>query len=292
MNFDKSRDCPICGLRANSIAFPFTVKFNQIEFNYLKCDSCSSIFVDPIPDDGTFALMYLKDSYHDCNYHDESSIYVESVNLLIKYVDSESIVLDYGCGLGNFLEVLSSKKLIPYGVEFDNEAAKFAANKADCKVCTVDEFMSDSFKQKFDAIHLGDVLEHLPNPIESIDTILNRLKPGGVFFVEGPLETNPSPVYWAIVVFGFIKHLLKPGIVPNNPPHHLIRIGSKQQLTFFEEINTSISPVYWRVYESGWPYIGGGMVKGAIAKIAIFFGGKSLFGITFGNRFQAIFIKK
>ena len=174
MNFDKSRDCPICGLRANSIAFPFTVKFNQIEFNYLKCDSCSSIFVDPIPDDGTFALMYLKDSYHDCNYHDENSIYVESVNLLIKYVDSESIVLDYGCGLGNFLEVLSSKKLIPYGVEFDNEAAKFAANKADCKVCTVDEFMSDSFKQKFDAIHLGDVLEHLPNPIESIDTILNR----------------------------------------------------------------------------------------------------------------------
>jgi 2-polyprenyl-3-methyl-5-hydroxy-6-metoxy-1,4-benzoquinol methylase len=271
MNFDKSRDCPICGLRANSIAFPFTVKFNQIEFNYLKCDSCSSIFVDPIPDDGTFALMYLKDSYHDCNYHDENSIYVESVNLLIKYVDSESIVLDYGCGLGNFLEVLSSKKLIPYGVEFDNEAAKFAANKADCKVCTVDEFMSDSFKQKFDAIHLGDVLEHLPNPIESIDTILNRLKPGGVFFVEGPLETNPSPVYWAIVVFGFIKHLLKPGIVPNNPPHHLIRIGPKQQLTFFEEINTSISPVYWRVYESGWPYIGGGIVKGAIAKIAIFF---------------------
>ncbi len=75
MNFDKSRDCPICGLRANSIAFPFTVKFNQTEFNYLKCDSCSSIFVDPIPNNSTFALMYMKDSYHDCNYHDETSIY-------------------------------------------------------------------------------------------------------------------------------------------------------------------------------------------------------------------------
>jgi len=236
--------------------------------------------------------MYAKSSYHDCYYHDENSSYIESVNLLIKYTDSKSTVLDYGCGLGNFLKILSSKKLTPYGVEFDKEAAKFAANKVDCEVYTVDEFMSDSFEKKFDVIHLGDVLEHLPNPVESVDKILDKLKPKGVFFVEGPLEINPSPVYWAIVVFGFLKYMLKPSMIPNNPPHHLIRVNSKQQIAFFKKINTPISLVYWHVYESGWPYIGGGIIKNTIAKIAIYFGGKSLFGITFGNRFQAILIKK
>lgn len=45
--------------------------------------------------------------------------------------------------------------------------------------------------QRFDAIHLGDVLEHLPHPA----SLLRELEPlGGVFFIEGPLENNPSLV--------------------------------------------------------------------------------------------------
>jgi len=105
---------------------------------------------------------------------------------------------------------------------------------------------------------------------------------------------NPSPVYWAIKIFSKLKGVLKSEIIDNNPPHHLFHTKSNQQLNFFlKNIKTPLELSYWNVYESGWPYINGGIIKKFIAKIAI---GTSrignLFGMSFGNRFQAIFIKK
>ena len=294
INLSRTRNFPLCDCRATSDAFPYANEFHGILFNYLKCGNCSSVFVDPIPNSQTFARMYSKDTYHDCYYNDEneSESYAKSVNLLKKYVCDGSKVLDYGCGLGDFLKVLNSQGFDPYGVEYDKDAAKFASDTVACDVWTVEKFTSPSFKQNFDVVHLGDVLEHLPEPIDTLNKILEKLKIEGILFVEGPVENNPSLVYLASTIFGWIKHILKPGVTSSNPPHHLFRVDAKQQLAFFNQVNSSLELNYWRVYESGWPYIGGGIVKGAIAKIAIFFGGKSFFGITFGNRFQAVFIKK
>jgi 2-polyprenyl-3-methyl-5-hydroxy-6-metoxy-1,4-benzoquinol methylase len=294
MNINKVRDCPICSSTEVSGSFPYITEFNGKIFNYLKCCTCATVFVNPVPDNDAFVQMYTKDIYHDCGYDAEvDGTYQESVQLLQPYVRTGVTVLDYGCGLGDFLKELSANGFVSFGVEFDVDAANFASKNSSCKVWTADQFWSLLPKQKFDVIYLGDVLEHLPEPAETINEILLNLNHGGVLFVEGPLETNPSPVYWAIRVFGWVKHVLRPNFISKDPPHHLFRTNAPQQLKFFSNrITDPLNLKYWRVFETGWPYIDGGTVKGSIAKIAIFFGGKSLFGITFGNRFQAILIKK
>ena len=88
MALDQSRNCPLCGgARETGISFPYATWFNSVRFNYLKCGSCASVFVDPVPDSQTFARMYAKADYHDCYYEGkEGGAYTESAQLLKKYL--------------------------------------------------------------------------------------------------------------------------------------------------------------------------------------------------------------
>lgn len=290
MTIEQSRTCPLCGAKATGVDFPYATRFNDVRFNYLRCGNCSSVFVDPVPDLETFARMYAKSDYHDCYYEGkDGGRYTESARLLKQYLPAGALVLDYGCGIGAFLKALGAEGFVPFGVEFDQDAARFAGENARCSTLSVDEFRARSEGLKFDAIHLGDVLEHLPDPAGTLRELLSQLRPGGVLFVEGPLEINPSPVFWAARLFGAIKLMARPAFIAGHPPTHLFRTGAKQQLAFFTRVDTSLSLQHWHIYETGWPYASGGKIKRAIAGLAIRLGGKRLFGSTFGNRFCGLF---
>ena len=290
MLINSVRHCPLCDARTSGVTFPYITKFNAVQFEYLKCVACSSVFVNPLPDSQTFAKMYAKAVYHDCDYEAPTGwSYADSANLLKNYLPTAAKVMDYGCGVGAFLKALAQEGFKPYGVEFDEDAARFAGQNANCETFSVDHFLALTDKPKLDAIHLGDVLEHLPDPASTLKNLLCYLKPGGVLFVEGPLEINPSPVYWAARTFGAFKRILRPGLVGSHAPTHLFRTGAKQQLAFFLLTEPRLELISWTVYETGWPYAEGGTVKRAIAGIALLIGGKHLFGTTFGNRFRGVF---
>ena len=290
MSMQNIRKCPLCGNNSKKTnSFPYKIIFNGINFNYYKCRECKTVYVDPVPDEETFALLYAKDTYHDGNYNNKTTY--SMTGLLDRYLDKGSTILDYGCGLGDFL-LFARNSFIPFGVEFDSDAANFASKVSSCKVWTSNNFFSLPIKQKFDAIYLGDVLEHLPDPEEVIRKLFKNLKPGGVLFVEGPLEANISLVYLAALIFGRIKRVFRPDLVENGQPHHLFRANEKGQINFFKRTSSDLVLKHWMVYETGWPYIEGGIFKKFIAKFAIILGGKSFFGMVFGNRFKAIFVKK
>ena len=289
MTTNAVRSCPLCGSSSGDLAFPYATRFNGVDFKYLRCIGCSSVFVDPVPDDQTFALMYAKDIYHDCHYDGvDETAYHESAHLLREYHADAETVLDYGCGIGAFLKALGGEGFKPFGVEFDEDAAKLASKNANCTVLSVSAFHKLPPPPQFDVIHLGDVLEHLPEPDITLRELLAYLKPGGILFIEGPLEINPSPVYWAANLFGWIKRQLKPATISGHAPTHLFRTGEKQQKDFFVRVVPNIEITFWQVYEKGWPYIRGGVVKRFIARTAILLGGRKINTVTFGNRFKVL----
>jgi 2-polyprenyl-3-methyl-5-hydroxy-6-metoxy-1,4-benzoquinol methylase len=282
--------CPICNASPSKRAFPYAIHYNKQQFNYYRCGDCSSVFVDPSPDKSTFAKMYAKSDYHDLHYDEQrSNHYNEAVELLKSYSTPGSLVLDYGCGIGHFLKAACSAGFGCFGVEFDRDAATSASLNAGCDVVSLEEFSKKKTQDKFDVIHIGDVLEHLPYPAETLVDLLTRLRPGGLLFVEGPLEINPSPVYWASSLFGSIRHLFRPTFVGQGKPTHLFRTGSEQQLKFFNHVSKSLHLLRWEVYETGWPYINQGFLKSVIARAAIFVSGKKVFGSPLGNRFIGVF---
>jgi SAM-dependent methyltransferase len=291
MTLELPRYCPLCGAKAAGVSFPYATRFNNVLFKYLRCGGCQSVFVDPIPDHQTSVRMYAKYDYHDCHYKGiEGEAYTKSARRLKQYLPAGSLVLDYGCGTGAFLKALNAEGFVPFGVDFDQAAARFAGENTGCSTLTVDEFEELSERLKFDAIHLGDVLEHLPSPESTLRELLSRLKSGGVLFVEGPIEINPSPVYWSTYIYGVIKRIIRPHFIGDHKPTHLYFTCAKQQMAFFTRVSPSLRLQHWQVYETGWPYDSGGFIKRVIASFANRLGGKQLFGSTFGNRFSGIFV--
>ena len=235
--------------------------------------------------------MYAKSNYHDCHYFEYKNTHYEAAAiLLMQYAPLGATVLDYGCGFGHFLRAVKSVGIRAVGVEFDAEAASLAQLSTGCDVLTVSDFFNQSGTPIFDVIHMGDVLEHLPEPAETLSKLLAFLKPGGLLFVEGPLELNPSPVYWAARLFGTLKHFLYPRFIGKGKPTHLFLTGQQQQLNFFHRVDPNLKQVYWEIYDTGWPYADSYKIKRFIAKLAIMVSGKKIGKTTFGNRFTGIFL--
>ncbi|MBE0623744.1 MAG: class I SAM-dependent methyltransferase [Burkholderiales bacterium] len=292
MDLSIARECPICGGRPTGVSFPYATYFNDTRFYYLKCGECKSVFVDPVPDTQTFERMYAKAAYHDRYYDGSEGVeYSDSTRLLSQYLEPGATILDFGCGAGSFLKACASQGFVPLGVDFDSDAAIFAARNANCETMSVNVFSKLTTAPSFDAIHMGDVLEHLPDPAATLAQLLRSLRSGGVLFVEGPIEENPSPVLWAAKLFGTIKRILTPTFVADHPPTHLFRTNANEQRAFFTRVDGSLSVRHWEIYETGWPYRGGGVIKSAIASLAVWMVGRHFAGVIFGNRFKAILVK-
>lgn len=102
-------------------------------------------------------------------------------------------VLDVGCGtgvLGAFL--IKNQKCKVFGVEINEDAFNAAkTNLTDVikgNIETMDLPYNDDF---FDVVVMGDVLEHLINPIGTINKLIEKLKPTGRILI-----TVPNIRYW------------------------------------------------------------------------------------------------
>jgi 2-polyprenyl-3-methyl-5-hydroxy-6-metoxy-1,4-benzoquinol methylase len=270
--------------------FPWSINFEGTHFNYFQCLSCKTVFINPIPDKNTLAKIYTKSDYHDCHYLSEDiSGYDSSVKLLLPYLQRDASILDYGCGFGHFLKAAKEAGFKASGVEFDSDAAKIAALRSGCEVFSLEDFLGERDYRRFDSIHMGDVLEHLPDPATTLKSLLSYLKPKGILFIEGPLETNPSPVYWAAYIFSMTKRLIRPKFVGQGTPTHLFRTNAKQQLAFLNLIEPNLERLHWEIHETGWPYSDQGAIKNTIARLSKLIGGRRFGGTIFGNRFTGIF---
>ena len=283
------RPCPLCNGHHSKLSFPFVIDFEGDRYYYYRCAACSTVFVNPLPGEAAFSLMYSNTNYHEVFYFDPSTCaYDRSAEILSQFAQSGALVLDYGCGTGTFLKALQRYGFRGVGVEFSIEVVNIAIQRTGCHVHQVDEFFNNLQPSKFDIIYLGDVLEHLRDPEGTLVKLLSYLKIGGLLMVEGPLENNPSPVYWASVIFGSVKRFLLPRFTGQGVPTHLFRTSAKAQKAFFRRVYPRPQFLIWDVYETGWPYSGGSLIKRYISSLAKVIGGRRIRDITFGNRFRTI----
>lgn len=102
--------------------------------------------------------------------------------MLQNFVLPGAAILDYGCGFGHFLRAVRSVGFNGFGVEFDEDAARAATRSKGAEVIPVGHFSRQAPIAKYDVLHLGDVLEHLPDPAYTLAQLLDRLKLG-VFYL-------------------------------------------------------------------------------------------------------------
>ncbi len=114
---------------------------------------------------------------------DETMVYL--ARMFAIYSAANSVVLDAGCGNGNYL-IDENRRSISWAVGVDADERSFEKN-----ICLDELIVSDLEnlpfeKNTFDSVTSLWVLEHLQNPEKVFREIKRVLKPGGIFFFATP----------------------------------------------------------------------------------------------------------
>ncbi len=108
-------------------------------------------------------------------------------SIISRYVDSGDVVLDVGCGAGDFGGSLKHNRDIEvWGVEPVERAAQLAKTKLD-KVCC--GFFSDDAEipeKNFNVVTFNDSLEHFPDPFPPLELAKKKLTSGGLVICSIP----------------------------------------------------------------------------------------------------------
>ncbi len=112
-----------------------------------------------------------------------------SLKKMLRLVGNNKRVIDFGCAVGDFAQMLTAKGCQVTGVEVNPQAAKVAEQYCE-QVIVVDlDFVSLAEilpQQAFDVVVFGDVLEHLRDPWKVLEETRQLLKPEGYVVASIP----------------------------------------------------------------------------------------------------------
>lgn len=218
--------CPVCASTTLQ-GMPFGYTFNGQWLGAHQCGSCGVIFLHPQPSAQEIAQMYSKEYFegdfrcgHAGSYFDEQTqVSLADKELLdrIRQWKPSGRFLEIGCAGGAFLHAAQQAGYDVRGAEFSDVAAQLAREKFGLDVVTGSVADAHYADNMFDVVFMGDVLEHLPDPVGTCNEIRRVMKPGGIFVIECPMQTNTL-----FSRLGFAAYsLLGRKAVVQLPPYHL-----------------------------------------------------------------------
>jgi len=107
-----------------------------------------------------------------------------------RYKNQEFNLLDVGCGYGSPRKTMKYFKLCNYyGIDRDycgNDEVDFKLMRRFIKLDLENEALDEVPNGFFDVILFSHVIEHLQNGTRVLSDVVNKLKPGGVIYIEFP----------------------------------------------------------------------------------------------------------
>lgn len=185
---DKDTKCFICSNTDNNKIF---MEYN--EYKLFECSKCSLVFPNIKTDQDYVNLIYDNDFYSQDVEKQIMSTYdyrkntfgPERLQYIIKNcnfnIKSDNI-LDFGCGPGYFLKYLQDNNISCRGLELTDFLVDI------CKSYNLDvSNQSIEFEEKkYNVITMFDVLEHLIDPVNILNTTASKLKPKGYILAYLP----------------------------------------------------------------------------------------------------------
>ena len=182
--------CNFCGSNSHRLLYSSTDRsFHPKEkFNLVSCNRCGLVFVNPRPQVSEIGSYYPKEYF--CCYEEikkeSAEIQLRKIIVVDKY-KKVGRILDVGCGRGDFLHQMDKRGWECWGIEISPDACLYARDTLGLKqVINQDLLVSNLPEKSFDVITLWHVLEHVYQPLETLEKIHSLLKDDGVLIINCP----------------------------------------------------------------------------------------------------------
>ncbi|MFN3997453.1 class I SAM-dependent methyltransferase [Algoriphagus sp.] len=179
----RQNTCPICKTSPSTSAKSHSI---------VQCQNCGTRWTF-LPEDVDGQSLYSDEVYSIVDNRKsifERIIFSEAKKVLQKarkINPNANSLLDFGSGKGQFLAVAKSQGWKEFGIETAYDRAAFAKEKYGVQVHTELYEGGKIGNGSFDLITLNHVLEHLPEPIGLLKSLLDEnLSPNGMVYIEVP----------------------------------------------------------------------------------------------------------
>lgn len=167
---------------------PTTSQFGTALADISRCPSCGHMQLEPMPDASLLEHAYT-DAASEAYLREEAGQRVTARRALEQIEAHRSdcgSVVDLGCWTGFLLAEAGDRGWRTLGVEPSEFASTYARDRLGLEVLTGDLFSVPLPRSSFDAVTLGDVIEHLIAPGKALDEIRELLTFNGILWMALP----------------------------------------------------------------------------------------------------------
>jgi SAM-dependent methyltransferase len=164
-----------------------TTAYGYAPDHLVRCKNCGHMQVERFPKEPVLDQAYAEVS--DMAYLEEQRGQRATAQRALRRIERHTRVgalCDIGCWLGFLLSEGERRGWRARGVEPSRSAASFARERLGLDVATGTLDSVELPEREFDAVVMGDVIEHLPDPGEALDRIMRLLRPRGVVYLALP----------------------------------------------------------------------------------------------------------
>lgn len=230
-------NCDLCGSPEK--------KYIKTEDGYpiSRCRRCSLIYVNRIPqiEDGKVIGEYYEGTENEIElsklrYQKVSEFLTAEINRLHS---KKGNLLDVGCGYGFFLLEAQKNGWQVFGTELSHIAVEYAREKQNLPNVYFSDLSDIEFPvEKFDAINLTNVLEHVPSPTTILENCRNRMATNGVLLVRVPNMDfyNLKERFNSVLKFVGLAKGGELNYLATRPPYHLVGYTSRTIEKYFQKV--------------------------------------------------------
>ncbi|MBP5643885.1 MAG: class I SAM-dependent methyltransferase [Bacteroidales bacterium] len=206
--------CPFCESENTRLYLHLKDYFlTQEDFEIYECDDCKLLFTTPRPDATAIGKYYKSEDYLSHNEHKKGLVpwiynHVKKINIKNKYkmvckvlhhpksgIQNFTELLDFGCGVGDFLHYAQQKGCEVMGCDMSEDARRIASEKLGKPVVTPEEIFALPYST-FDVITMWHVLEHIDNLKFQVNQLHRLLKDNGRLVIAVPNYMSYDAQYY------------------------------------------------------------------------------------------------
>ncbi|HEY2771836.1 MAG TPA: class I SAM-dependent methyltransferase [Solirubrobacteraceae bacterium] len=177
----------VAGTAGSEGLIPSTNRFGTALADIVRCPRCGHMQLDPMPDEAVLATAYADAASEDYVIEEagQRATARGALERIEAHVARRGALLDLGCWVGYLLAEARERGWRTVGVE----PSAFASDRArglGLELINAELMEAELPAGAFDAVVMGDVIEHLADPAVALRRIASLTAPGGVLWLALP----------------------------------------------------------------------------------------------------------